>query len=172
MRMRRLGQLERILPSRLREMQNIDLGLAAGRATPLDNGDKLKIPEIRPTLENSVVLSGYVYRPGQFEYHAGLRLSDVLNNFDELKPEADIHYIMIRREVPPEERIEVISADLRLALAAPRLRGRSGTASARSDHCVQFVGKSRPYIGTDPPRSRFAGDARTSRNKSSASMGG
>lgn len=113
------GQLERILPSRLREMQNVDLNAAAGRATLLDNGDKLKIPEIRPTLENSVVLSGFVYRPGQFEYHVGLRLTDVLNSFDELKPEADIHYIMIRREVPPEERIEVISADLKRALAKP-----------------------------------------------------
>ncbi len=113
------GQLERILPSRLREMQNVNLTVAAGRATPLDNGDKLKIPEIRPTLENSVVLSGYVFRPGQFEYRVGLRLSDVLGSFDELKPEADIHYIMIRREVPPEEKIEVISADLKRALAAP-----------------------------------------------------
>jgi polysaccharide export outer membrane protein len=126
----KLGQLERIFPSRLREMLNIDLGLAAGRATPLDNGDKLRIPQIRPTLENSVVLSGYVHRPGQFEYRAGLRLSDVLNSFDELKPEADIHYIMIRREVPPEERIEVISADLKRALtsrgsaADPELRPR------------------------------------------------
>jgi polysaccharide export outer membrane protein len=115
----KLGQLERILPSRLREMQNIDLSAATGRATALDNGDKLRVPEIRPTLENSVVLSGYVFRPGQFEYHAGLRLSDLLNSFDELRPEADLHYIMIRREVPPEERIEVISADLTRALAAP-----------------------------------------------------
>ncbi len=117
---RKLGQLERILPSRLREMQNVDLNTAAGRATLLDNGDKLKIPEIRPTLENSVILSGYVFRPGQFEYHAGLRLSDILSSFDELKPEADIHYIVIRREVPPEEKIEVISADLKRVLAAPR----------------------------------------------------
>jgi len=115
----KLGQLERILPSRLREMQNINLTVAAGRATALENGDKLRVPEIRPTLENSVVLSGFVFRPGQFEYHAGLRLSDVLNSFDELKPEADIHYIMIRREVPPEEKIEVISADLSRVLAAP-----------------------------------------------------
>jgi polysaccharide export outer membrane protein len=115
----KLGQLERILPSRLREMQNINLTVAAGRATPVENGDKLKVPEIRPTLENSVVLAGYVYRPGQFEYRAGLRLSDVLNSFDELKPEADIHYIMIRREVPPEEKIDVISADLTRVLAAP-----------------------------------------------------
>lgn len=126
----KLGQLESILPSRLHQMRNIDLTSAIGRETTLDNGDKLKIPEIRPTLENSVVLSGYVYRPGQFEYHAGLRLTDVLNTFDELRPEADIHYIMIRREVPPEERVEVISADLRRALAArgsaadPELRPR------------------------------------------------
>lgn len=116
----KLGQLERILPSRMREMQNINLSATAGRATLLENGDRLKIPEIRPTLENSVVLSGYVYRPGQFEYHTGLRLTDVLNSFDELKPEADIHYIMIRREVPPEEKIEILSADLKTALASPR----------------------------------------------------
>ncbi len=114
-----LGQLERILPSHLRQMHNIDLTSAAGKSTPLDNGDKLKVPEIRPTLENSVRLSGYVYRPGAFAYHAGLRLSDVLNSFDELKPQADIHYIMIRRQLPPEEKIEVISADLKRALAAP-----------------------------------------------------
>ena len=113
------GELERIMPSRLREMANIDLTAAAGRVTPLDNGDKLKIPEIRPILENSVTLTGWVYRPGSFAYHPGLRLSGVLASFDELKPEADQHYIMIRRLVPPTERIEVVSADLRRALRAP-----------------------------------------------------
>jgi polysaccharide export outer membrane protein len=124
------GQLERILPSRLREMRNIDLTAATGRATELANGDKLKIPAIRPTLENSVVLTGYVFRPGQFEYRPGLRLTDVLDSFDELRPNADRHYIMIRREVPPDEKIEVLSADLQRALAArgsaadPELRPR------------------------------------------------
>ena len=113
------GQLERILPSNRRQMENINLVAAAGRLTPIENGDKLRIPEIRPTLENSVVLSGYVFRPGQFEWHQGLRLSDVLRSFDELRPEADLHYIMIRRQVPPTQRVEVISADLRRALAAP-----------------------------------------------------
>src|SRR3984957_11834347 len=126
----KLGQLERILPSRLRQMHNVDLTAAASRATELENGDKLKIPEIRPTLENSVQLTGYVHRPGAFEYHAGLRLSDVLDSFDELRPDADPHYIMIRREVPPEERVEVISGALKRALAArgsaadPELRPR------------------------------------------------
>ena len=56
-------------------MQNIDLTTAAGsRSTALVNGDKIESPEIRPTLENSVTLSGYVFRPGKFEYRVGLRL--------------------------------------------------------------------------------------------------
>ena len=112
------AQLERIKPSRLREMVNIDLTSGVGRLAAVDNGDKLRIPAIRPTLENSVVLSGFVFRPGSFEFHPGQRLSDILPSFDELKPTADRRYIMIRREVPPEEKVEVISANLERALAA------------------------------------------------------
>jgi polysaccharide export outer membrane protein len=114
-----LGQLERILPSQQRRMINVDLTSAAGRLTALDNGDKLRVPSIRPTLENSVKLSGYVYRPGAFAYQSGLRLTDVLHNFSEVRPEADLHYIMIRRVAPPELKTEVISADLTRALSAP-----------------------------------------------------
>jgi len=114
----KLGQLERILPSRLREMHNVDLTGAQARTTDLANGDKLHIPAIRPTLENSVVLTGHVFRPGQFEYRPGLRLTDILGSMDELRPNADQHYIMIRRVVPPDERITAVSADLRRALAA------------------------------------------------------
>jgi polysaccharide export outer membrane protein len=111
-------------------MINIDLTSSTGRTAVVDNGDKLRIPAIRPTLENSVVLSGFVFRPGSFEYHPGLRLSNILQSFDELRPNADKRYIMIRREVPPEEKVEVISANLELALAArgsaadPELRPR------------------------------------------------
>ena len=113
-----LAQLERIEASRLREMRNIDLNSSVGRNTEISNGDKLRVPGIRPTLENSVELSGFVFRPGAFQYRAGLRLSDVLTSFDELRPNADRHYVVIRRVIPPEEKIEVISADLERALSA------------------------------------------------------
>ena len=114
-----LGQLERILPSQQRRMINVDLTSASGRVTALDNGDKLRVPSIRPTLENSVKLSGYVYRPGAFAYQSGLRLTDVLHSFGEVRPEADLHYIMIRRVALPELKTEVLSADLTRALSAP-----------------------------------------------------
>src|ERR1700722_5903883 len=125
-----LVQMERIESSRLREMRNINLNSSAGKDTEISNGDKLRVPAIRPTLENSVELSGFVFRPGAFQYRAGLRLSDVLTSFDELRPNADRHYVVIRRVVPPEEKIEVISADLERALTAlgsaadPELRPR------------------------------------------------
>jgi polysaccharide export outer membrane protein len=113
----KLAQMERILPSSLHQMQNVDLTSESSRKMLLANGDKLRIPLIRPTLENSVTLTGYVFRPGAFEYKAGLHLSDVLSSFDELRPNADRHYIMIRREVPPEQKLEVVSADLAKAVA-------------------------------------------------------
>ncbi len=113
----KLAQMERILPFRLHEMQNVDLTSEASAKLLLTNGDKLRVPLIRPTLENSVTLTGYVYRPGAFEYKPDLHLSDVLGSFDELRPNADRHYLMIRREVPPEQKLEVVSADLVRALS-------------------------------------------------------
>jgi polysaccharide biosynthesis/export protein len=112
-------QVERILPSRLRETISINLTINSGRGTELDNGDKIRVPNIRPTLENSVELSGFVFRPGLFEYHAGMHLSEILGSFDELRPNADPHYILIRRENPPDQKVDVISADLSRALRNP-----------------------------------------------------
>ena len=47
-----------------------------------------------------------------------MRLTDVLRSVDDLKPNADLHYILIRRELPPDRRITVLSADLAAALSA------------------------------------------------------
>src|SRR5690606_8558870 len=49
----------------------------------------------------------------------GLRLTDVISSIDELRPGADQHYILIRRETGPDRRVSTLSADLAAALAAP-----------------------------------------------------
>src|SRR5437016_4902338 len=48
-----------------------------------------------------------------------MRLTDVIRSVDDLKPSADLHYILIRRELPPDRRVTVLSADLAAALHAP-----------------------------------------------------
>jgi protein involved in polysaccharide export with SLBB domain len=48
-----------------------------------------------------------------------MRLTDVLGSVDELKPNADLNYVLIRRELPPDRQITALSADLAAALRQP-----------------------------------------------------
>src|SRR5690606_4031425 len=60
-----------------------------------------------------------VYRPGHFEFREGMRLLDIIPSADELMPNADLNYVLVRRELPPDRRVTVFSADLEQALADP-----------------------------------------------------
>jgi polysaccharide biosynthesis/export protein len=159
-----LAQLERIEPSRKHHMINIDLASKEGRSTRLSDGDSLRVPIIRPTLEDSVELTGFVFRPGRFEYHQNMRLTDVLGSFDELRPNADRHYVMIRREIAPDRKIQVVSADLEKALAArgsaadPELRARDKifvfdlSAASRSRAIAPVVAELQLQSSASSPR--------------------
>jgi len=102
-----------------RVVRQIDLSGAAGRAEPVRNGDMLRISRLRPTLDAGILVQGYVYTPGSYAYRPSMHLTDVLRSVDDLKPNADLHYILIRREEPPDRHVSVLSADLTAALAQP-----------------------------------------------------
>jgi polysaccharide export outer membrane protein len=101
-----------------RVVLEVNLGADAAREA-VHNGDSIAVPRLRPTLDAAVLVQGYVYTPGSFAFRPGIRLSDVLRSVDDLKPNADLHYIVIRRELPPDRRVTVVSADLEAALRAP-----------------------------------------------------
>jgi polysaccharide biosynthesis/export protein len=109
----------RIDASQHRAVLPVDLGTAAGKAQPMHSGDVLQVARLRPNLDSGILVQGYVYTPGSVAYRQGLRLTDVIHSVDELQPNADIHYVLIRRELPPDRRITVVSADLAAALRAP-----------------------------------------------------
>jgi polysaccharide export outer membrane protein len=94
--------------------------LSAGvRSQALHNGDLLSVARLRPTLDSGILVQGYVFAPGAFAWRQGIRLSDVIHSVDELRPNADLHYLLVRRETPPDRHISVLSADLAVALAGP-----------------------------------------------------
>lgn len=111
--------LVRINEQQQRVVLDIDPSASSANKLPLLNGDVLQIERLLPQLDSGVTLQGYVYQPRSFAWHAGLRLSQIIPTIYELKPDADLHYLLIRREVPPDRHIEVLSADLAAALAAP-----------------------------------------------------
>jgi polysaccharide export outer membrane protein len=115
----RLATVERIGSTQLRSVVGVDLS-GTGRGVNIVAGDLLRVPSIRPTYTNSVWVRGHAHRPGAFQYRPGMRLTDVLPSVDELRPNADLHYILVRREDPSTRRISVTSADLLAALANPQ----------------------------------------------------
>jgi polysaccharide export outer membrane protein len=114
-----LARIERIDQRRDRTFVDVDLAGAEGRSVRLQTGDVVGIPPARPTFANSIELKGHVYRPGGRQFRRGLRLSDVLPSVDELKVNADVHYVLIRREHGNARRVETVSADLAEAWQAP-----------------------------------------------------
>jgi polysaccharide export outer membrane protein len=115
-----LARLERVDTVRGRVMLDVDLSTAQGRATTLKPGDVLRVAAVRETLTDSVTVSGHAYRTGPAQFRQGLRLTDLLPGVDDLKPNADLHYVLIRRELPPDRRVTVLSADIAKAWAAPQ----------------------------------------------------
>jgi protein involved in polysaccharide export with SLBB domain len=111
--------LTRIDDSQRRVVLPVDIAAPAGRAQLLRDGDILRLPRLRPTLDAGIQVLGHVYTPGAFAYRDGLRLTDVIHSIDDLRPDADLHYLLIRRELPPDRHITAVSADLSAALAAP-----------------------------------------------------
>jgi protein involved in polysaccharide export with SLBB domain len=114
-----LARIERIDERRDRVVVDVNLSRPDGRGTRLKSGDVMTIPGTRPTFSNAVQLGGQVHRPGTHQFRNGLRLTDLIPSIDELRPNADLHYVLIRREQPGTRRIQAFSADLEQAWLAP-----------------------------------------------------
>jgi len=110
--------ITRIDDAQRRIVLPVDMSTQGGRIA-LRNGDVVRLNRLRPTLDSGIQVQGHVYTQGAVAYRDGMRLTDVIHSVDELQPNADIHYLLIRRETPPDRRISVVSADLDAALRAP-----------------------------------------------------
>jgi polysaccharide export outer membrane protein len=111
------AMLTRIDESQRRIVMQVDP--SSQDRTTLRNGDLLRVARLRPTLDAGVLLQGHVFAPGSFAYREGMRLTDVIRSVDDLRPNADLHYVLIRRELPPDRRVTAVSADLAAALRSP-----------------------------------------------------
>jgi polysaccharide biosynthesis/export protein len=111
------ASLERVDEGFRRVVLDVDFGKLQDRNRPLRNGDKVRVARLRPQLDSGVSISGAVHRAGLVAWRQGLRLSDVIPSIDELRANADAHYILVRRESGADRKVEVLSADLIAALA-------------------------------------------------------
>jgi protein involved in polysaccharide export with SLBB domain len=77
-----------------------DIAFAQLTSTPLLNGDEIRNKQILNTFENRVTISGAVYRPGDYEWHEGLTLNELIMKADSILPDAFLNRGIITRYNP------------------------------------------------------------------------
>ncbi len=113
------ARLERIGDSSVRTVVNVDLSRQSGRNLLVKDGDLLDVPSVVPDFVDAVTLAGHVRRPGGFQWRQGMRLTDLIDSVSLLRENSDLGYVLVRRENPPDRRVEVLSANLLEAWADP-----------------------------------------------------
>lgn len=112
-----VSQIDRINDRRERIVIDIDLASDAGLATQVSSDDNIRVYSILEKREDIILLSGHVFRPGVFEWRPGMRISDLISSVDVMRPKADLHYVLIRRELRHLSRVRAFSADIGAALS-------------------------------------------------------
>ena len=112
-------QISRIQSGSERSILDVNLNQQAGRDSKLDNGDVLRVYPILDRIDKAVLLAGHVYRPGSYQWHEGMRLTDLIPSMADLESDVDPRYVLIRREDTSSRTIEAISANLAAALRNP-----------------------------------------------------
>jgi protein involved in polysaccharide export with SLBB domain len=121
---------------------------AAILRSPIRNGDLLRILPLEDELEDVVLLSGHVKRPGGYQFTPGMRVSDVLPSVEMLLPGADVDFMLIKREQPTTLRTEVIYVDLMEALSNPR-KSKDTVLQSRDQLVVFDLARSREQALAD-----------------------
>jgi len=80
------------------------------------DGDIIKVFPVVEKNKNAVYLTGNVQRPGKYEYKDGMKLSDLIPDYQSLLPETYFDYVLILRQDPPTFLNRIIPANLKKAI--------------------------------------------------------
>lgn len=99
-----------------RQVSTVNAATQGERA--LLDGDNVYVPPIAQAIDNAVVLSGAVTRPGAIEWRSGLRINNVIPSPTQyLQADADLNYGLVLRQEPSDFSLKVYQFDLASALS-------------------------------------------------------
>jgi polysaccharide export outer membrane protein len=99
-----------------KEVLSVDFSKSQINYIPQD-GDRIRFNSVSSQYQNSVSLIGAVARPGNYQWHQGKRISDVLKSVrGDLLPQADLSYGLIIREININGDIEAHQFDVAQAI--------------------------------------------------------
>lgn len=85
----------------------------------VQNGDLIRILPLEDQLDEVVVLTGHVQRPGGYQYVPGMMLSGLLPDSQSLLPGVDLDFVLVKREEAYTRRTTIIYRNLLKAITSP-----------------------------------------------------
>lgn len=82
-------------------------------------GDLVRILPVADTMDEVVLLSGHIKRPGGYQLRKGMRVSDMLLNRDQIMSNTDLDFALLVREETGTRRTEIEFIKLTQALTNP-----------------------------------------------------
>ncbi|MCP3688064.1 MAG: hypothetical protein GY784_06590, partial [Gammaproteobacteria bacterium] len=112
------AQIERVADTGLYTLLQANL-TKTGKDIPLRNGDLIRVFPVLDKMDDVVLLSGHVLTPGGYEWHKGMRITDLVGPANILRQGAEFDVAMVQRENRREKRTEVIYFNLGDAVSNP-----------------------------------------------------
>lgn len=106
------SKLERINNDGFMTVFDLDLTQSRDKTLDLRRGDHLTINAITDYKKNIVTLLGAVRHDGEFSWHKGIRISDLIPDKDTLSPSADVQVGLLVRELENAVDIEILIFNL------------------------------------------------------------
>ncbi len=86
----------------------------------VENGDALTVSSIPVRIHDFVKISGRVAIPRSVQWHEGMRLVDVIGGMNDVLPDADLSYVLVKSVDPANDRVSVRSTRLDMAMTDPK----------------------------------------------------
>jgi protein involved in polysaccharide export with SLBB domain len=110
-------QVERIENHDKRIALDIDLNDIRSQRFDVRDGDLIKVYPVLPQQHDIVQVRGNVNRPGKYQWHPGMRVSDLIDAAEGVAPHTFFRYALIRRQEGREKAIHMLPVDLGEAMS-------------------------------------------------------
>ena len=110
-------QVERVDNHQRTIVIDVALDQLDGKRFELHDGDLVKVYRVLPQHVNTVVLNGNVLRPGEYEWHDGMKVTDLLKLGQGVAPKTFFSYALLQRLLPPTLKTEYIPVNLGKAIS-------------------------------------------------------
>jgi protein involved in polysaccharide export with SLBB domain len=110
-------QLERVENHAHRIALDVDLGEIRSARFVVHDGDLIKVYPVLPIEHDIVEIRGNVNRPGKYQWHPGMRVSDLIASAEGVAPHTFFKYALVRRKEGKARTVRLVAVDLGDALS-------------------------------------------------------